>query len=482
MDRRGFLKLGAQLAAAGAVSGSALAAAEGAFASEVARATKFGSILDGAPSDSGIDHVVIVMMENRSFDSYLGWLAKDWQYWRDGRSRYGKNFAVVGNQSQTYTAPDGTQVQTAPHRKIAGPINVWEGCGHNDPGHGWDAGRAERDGGFLAAGSGNDVLALEYFRDFDLPVYAALARRFTIADHWFASVLGPTYPNREYHVSGQSGGHKDNYLPIVENGFQWTAIFDRLSAAGVSVCDYASDFPTFALFGPRSQPFLRTYDDFQTDAAAGNLPAVSYVEPHFVGDAENDDHPLADPRGGQLFIRDVLRTLVNSPAWNRSLLIINYDEWGGFFEHVPPPIVPDDRASTVDEDNFGQCGFRIPNFIVSPYALPNYVDHTQYDHTSVLRFLEWRFLGAPANGTQGNPANPWWLTTRDRNAKNLGRSLSKAAYDPELHFDVDMKLANPSSPCAPGDALVTGTHPFAEAVRAGYLDRIGLARQLSHVR
>ncbi len=482
MDRRGFLKLGAQLAAAGAVGGTAVSAAQGAFASEVERATKYGSILDGAPGESGIDHVVVVMMENRSFDSYLGWLGRDWSYWREGRSRYGKSFAVLGNINQTYSAPDGTRVKTAPHRVLAGPGNVWEGCGHNDPGHGWDAGRAERDHGFLAAGSGNDELALCYFREFDLPIYQALARRFTICDRWHASVLGPTYPNREYHLSAQSGGHKDNYLPLAEGGFQWPAIFDRLHTAGVSVADYASDFPTFVLWGNRVLPYLRTYDDFKTDAGAGRLPSVSYVEPYFLGALENDDHPLADPRAGQQFIRDVVRTLVQSDLWQRSLLIVNYDEWGGFFDHVAPPIVPDARSSPIDENNFGQCGFRIPNFIVSPYALRNYADHAQYDHSSVLRFLEWRFLGAPAYGTGGDPKHPWWLTAHDRHAKNLGRSLSKAAFDPALHFDIDMALQDPAPPCGQNAALVDGAHPFAAAVDQGYLDRVGLARKLAHVR
>jgi hypothetical protein len=100
----------------------------------------------------------------------------------------------------------------------------------------------------------------------------------------------------------------------------------------------------------------------------------------------------------------------------------------------------------------------------------------------VLRFLEWRFLGAPAYGTGGNPANPWWLTVRDRHTQNLGRSLSPAAFDPALHFDIDMPLADPSPPCAENSSTVDGTHPFAEAVHAGYLERVGLAHQLQHVR
>ena len=111
----------------------------------------------------------------------------------------------------------------------SGDDNPWRGCGHPDPGHGWDKGRAERVHGFLATGSGNDEFALSYFEAEDLPVYAHLAREFTVCDHWHASVLGPTYPNREYLLSGQSGGHKDNYLPIEEQGFTWATIIDRLA-------------------------------------------------------------------------------------------------------------------------------------------------------------------------------------------------------------------------------------------------------------
>ncbi len=480
MDRRGFLKLGAQLAGAGAVGGATVAA-QGAFAMEADRAAKFTSVLAGAPANSGIDTVVIVMMENRSFDSYLGWLNRDAKYIADGKSRFGSGFGVLGNIHQTFTAPDGKRVKTEPHGVNAGPINSWEGCGHPDPGHGWRAGRAERDFGFLASDSGNDPFALSYFQRTDLPIYAALSRRFTICDRWHAALLGPTYPNREYLLSGQSGGHKDNYLPLAEGGFQWPAIFDRLNAAGVSVADYASDFPPFILFGDRTAPYLRTLDDFHADAAAGTLAQVSYVDPSFIGDGENDDHPLADPRAGQLFIRDVVRSFTRSPQWKRGLLLVMYDEWGGFFDHIAPPVALDDRSSPIDDENFGQCGFRVPAIIASPRALHGYVDHTQYDHTSVLRFLEWRFLGAPANGPLGNPANPWWLTTRDRHARNLGRTLSSTVFDPNLHFDIDMHLAAPSPPCGQDAARVLGSHPFATAVEQGYLERLGAGRRLRHI-
>ncbi len=479
MDRRGFLKLGAQAAGAGA-AGTALTAAgitqaaDAAFAQERHRARRFGSILDGAPGESGIDTVVIVMMENRSFDSYLGWLGHEDKYLERGRSRYGANFGVIGSQHQTYRAPDGTMVDTAHHSLRAGPIDDFRGCGHPDPGHGWTQGRAERDGGFLDAGSGNDPFALSYFDGRDLPVYNKLAKRFTIADRWHASLLGPTYPNRLYLLSGQSGGYKYNYLPFAEDGYKWPAIFDRLQTHNVTVRDYASDFGPFLLFGSRSIPYMQTYSAFQADAAAGTLPNVSFVDPSFFGPTQNDDHPLADPRAGQQFILDTFRTFAQSPQWERGLFIVVYDEWGGFYDHVAPPVFADDLASTIDTENFGQAGFRVPAIIASPRSLPGFVDHAQYDHASVLRFLEWRFLGAPAHGPNGDVSNPWWLTSRDRNAKNLGRTLSHSAFNPDPGFDLNMTLAAATPACGVGGApLVTGKHPFAEAVASGYTDRIG---------
>jgi hypothetical protein len=120
------------------------------------------------------------------------------------------------------------------------------------------------------------------------------------------------------------------------------------------------------------------------------------------------------------------------------MFVLMYDEWGGFFDHVEPPLVPDDRASSQDANNFGQLGFRIPSVLASPYAPRNYVDHSLYDHTSILRFLEWRFLGAPPTGP-GRHGDKWFLTTRDRNANNFGASLRAGNPDPEV--DVEAPLA-----------------------------------------
>jgi phospholipase C len=478
MDRRQFLRHSAQLA--GAVTASSAlgwSALESAAALESQRREKFRSILELPASESGIDNVVIVMMENRSFDAYLGWLGHEARYLDAGRARYGSSFRVFGDQTLSYTAPDGTVHTTAHYPKRSAGPEIHRGCGHNDPGHGWDQGRAERDIGFLAEASGNDEFALATWRGNDLPVYRNLAERFTVCDRWHASLLGPTFPNREYLMSAQSGGHKDNSFD--PNGFQWEALFDRLLARGVSVHDYASDLPQTLLFGTRAQPMVRSIPDYFTDCAAGTLAQVSYLDPKFTEPNENDDHPLADFRFGQAFIRDAFAAYARGPQWKRGLFIVIYDEWGGFADHIAPPVVRDSMASSDDEENFGQAGFRVPAILASPRALPGFADHTRYDHTSILRLLEWRFLGAPAEGPGGSG---WWLTQRDRFANNAGRSLSADVFDPDPHFDLDVHIDPGTPPCAASGAGIEATHPLVAARDAGYFDHVAPAamRRLAH--
>jgi phospholipase C len=478
MDRREFLRLGAMGAGAAMLSGCD-------FRVPIPRPGRgpikpvHRSVLDASPSLSGIDTVVICMMENRSFDSYFGWLARDEQFIEQGLSRYGRNFTVNGDSHQVFQAPDGELVETF-RRSLSDEANNMRGCGFSDPGHGWDHGRAQRDGGFLAEGSRNDEFALSYFEENDLPFYNLLARRFTVCDQWHASILGPTYPNREYLLSGQSGGYKTNYLPIAEGGFQWETIMDRLAAANVPIAEYYSDLPPFLLFGSRMAPYLRAYSRFAEDAAAGTLPTVSFVSPSFGGGNRTDDHPHGDPRAAQMFVRDTFAALARGPQWEHSLFVLVYDEWGGFFDHVAPPLLPDLRPSTDDQENFAQAGFRIPAVLASPYALPGFVDHMLYDHTSILRFLEWRFLGAPPRGSSGRRGQ-WWLTPRDRYAHNAGEFLVRGGHDVEVGFDLDVDIAQPEPPC-PEDATAQTIAftddeltPFEIAYNRGYYDRLGVA-------
>jgi phospholipase C len=479
MDRREFLRLGAMAGVAGALAScsSGTSSARRLPASTTTTAPRLESVLDGAAADSGIDTVVVCMMENRSFDSYLGWLARDERYLERGRSRYGGKFAINGSSFQQFPGPGGKPVKTF-RRVLRDEPQRWRGCDHPDPGHAWDKGRAERDGGFLAPGSGNDDFALSYFEGQDLPIYDLLARRFTVCDRWHASLLGPTFPNREYLLSAQSGGYKTNYLPFAEGGFQWPNILDRLAAARIDVAEYSTDLPPILLWGSRMTRYSRKMDAFAADAAAGKLPSVTFVCPAFVGDNRSDDHPHGDPRAAQAFVRDAFAAFARSPQWERGLFVLTYDEWGGFFEHVAPPMLPDGRAAKNDADNFAQAGFRVPTVLASPYTQPGFVDHTLYDHTSILRFLEWRFLGAPARGP-GADGDKWFLTKRDRNANNIGESLVRAKPDPAVGFDLDVKIDPPDAPCvaaaSPSSSRDAPVGPFEVALHRGYYDHIGFA-------
>jgi phospholipase C len=402
------------------------------------------------------------MKENRSFDHYLGWLADDEAYLDAGRRLHGSGFSIDGRVHQTFYDPLGREAATRPAAYYESKEKVeTRGCTYGDPGHSWMNGRVQRDHGFLALGSGNDEFALTYYGATNLPVYAALARRFTVFDRWHASLLGPTFPNRQYLYSAQSEGLKTNpgldksLKGIVRGIYRAETIVERLGRAGVSTGYYYTNIPLLALWGTdRMAPFIQTLDRYFEDAAAGVLPRVVFLEP-FGGSEKysTDDHPWADVGIGQRWIREVFRAFVESPHWKSGAFIITYDEWGGFFDHVRPPVFADSRESKQDQDNFGQGGFRVPALIASPYARRGAVDHRLYEHTAILRFLQWRFLGAPPKGTGGGR---WSLTKRDRNAQNMGATLTTSQPDPSLGFDLSMRIPQPAPECTPEQVA---THP-----------------------
>jgi phospholipase C len=183
------------------------------------------------PRNLPIDHFVLLMMENRSFDHYFGWLSGE----------------ADGIQQQTYPNPAGQPVATR-HASTLGSGGVeWKGCGHRDPGHGWDSGRAQLAGGFLAQGSGNDEFALTYYNRGELGFIHEAARRYTLYDRYFCSILSSTWPNRYYKWSATAGGRKTNAPPVETRGNQWETIFDRALARGVSARYYNSDLPFSAV-------------------------------------------------------------------------------------------------------------------------------------------------------------------------------------------------------------------------------------------
>jgi phospholipase C len=405
------------------------------------------SNLPADPAANPIDHVVVLMLENRSYDTYFGWLEGS------------RGFLELG-LDLSYTDPDTGETLSPRHW-----APEYRRCGHPDPGHGWAAGRAQLAQGFLAGS--NDEYALAYYLPEDIQTHARLARQFTVFDDYFCSVLGPTYPNRLYAMSGWSGGYKSNYLPPQSpnpdhrTGYPWPSIFDRLEEAGISWGDYFVDLPSPGLFGPRTFHAFRHIEQFYADAKAGTLPQFTWIDPGYLGDQRTDDHPGgADTRASQAFVNNLVHSVVTGPQWSRTALFITYDEWGGFFDHVTPPRTDDDplaNAGNLEED-FGQRGFRVPMMAISPYSRKGYVHQDgPYDHTSILRFLEYRFGLEP-------------LTERDANARNIGEVFDYAQA-PRLHIGIE-QVETPtvfySSGCPSGEseeAALTDFDRYAEWLR-----------------
>ena len=437
------------------------------------------TVLDCLAADSPIDTIVIVMMENRSFDHWLGWLGADEGYFESGRSRYGKFFFIDANNQAVLEGPTGPEPT---HHMVGWDLlsNPYRGCDLSDPNHGWNAGRAQRDLGFLAPSANDDLLPIGYYEAADLAFTQHFVKRFTTFDDYHCSLLGPTWPNRHYLHGAQSGGNKSNAFPT--EAFAWPLIWEKLAAANVSAKYYYSDLPFPAVYGARMMPFMAPIADYYTDCANGTLPHVVMIDPAFSGNGQSDDHPLADVRNGQAFQRNIFKAFASSSHWEQGVYISTYDEWGGFFDHVAPPHFPDDRANAVDQDDFSQAGYRVPTVVASPFAHAGMVDRRTYDHASILRFIEWRFLGAPPEGP-GAPGDSWFLTRRDQYALNLGASLSGSLIDKDLHFDINLPIDPPSAPCGTASAglsvmarsvLEADDPAFDEAQWNTYLDRVGL--------
>ena len=316
------------------------------------------------------------MMENRSFDHYLGWLGGDEHYLERGRSRYGKKFTVDAKTDMAYVDAVGKLHRT--HHLVRGSAepHAFRGCGHPIPGHSWYEGRTELADGFLADGTGNDTYALGYYLADDLPLHAHLARRFTTHDRSFASLCAGTFPNRQYAYTAQSNGEREDPGLLRPGMFTTPTIFGKLREAGVPFTTYHTDIPLLALWGSEFDEFIKPVDDYFEECASGTLPNVVVVSPGFRGDLRTDDHSQGDVRLGQRFIREVFNAFATSPQWEGGLFILTYDEWGGFFDHVKPPILADQRATVDLNTSFGLAGFRVPTILASPYARPGFVETT----------------------------------------------------------------------------------------------------------
>ena len=406
LPRRGFLS-----AAAAATGGLAVACADQSVG--VPALSEQLSARLRHPASCGIEHVVLVMMENRSFDHFLGWLPQ-----ADGRQAGLTYFDASGTGHATYPlAPD------------------YQGCGHQDPDHSYQGARVEYNNGacdgWLRA---NDVFSIGYYRQDDLAFLGRAVPQWASFDRYFCSLLGPTFSNRVYQHAGQTDRLSDTPEPST-----LPTIWDRLAARGLAGRYYFGDVSFLSLWGPKYLPISRTHDAFFADCAAGTLPQVAFIDPAFLGEATGtgaDDHPFSDVRAGEAFLNRIYAAVTHSPAWARTVLFINFDEWGGFFDHVPPtagPLPDADRAAGSD----GLRGFRTPALLVSPFARRGRTSHTLYEHASLLRLIEWRWGLDP-------------LSVRDQTANNpaLELDFTRPRLDAPA-FDVPAVIGAPC-PANPG--------------------------------
>ncbi|HSP54454.1 MAG TPA: alkaline phosphatase family protein [Dehalococcoidia bacterium] len=352
-----------------------------------------------------LDHIVVLMQENRSFDSYFG------------RLRAFDPTLDVEAQPADASNPDPTNAGSPPIKAF----HQTALCATSDLNHSWPGTHQEWDNGTMdgftrANADARDPTgsrAMGYYDQTDLPFYYSFFDTFAIGDRYFSSLLGPTQPNRFFLYSGTSAGRVENGLPPGGNEFSQKTIFDLLDEANVSWKIYTSQFAYAAFFAyvrANSAGRLVNISNYYTDAAAGQLPQVAFVDPIFAGgkNEETDEHPPANVQVGQRFVADVVDALFKSPNWPTSAMFLVYDEHGGFYDHVPPPIAvpPDDIApASSPGDSFDRYGIRVPVAVVSPFAKKHFVSHVVNDHTSILRFIETRF-GLPSLTRRDAAADP----------------------------------------------------------------------------
>jgi phospholipase C len=410
-----------------------------------------GEVNDALP----FDHVVVVMMENHSFDCYLGMLPRHGQRRADGFTFNRRGVPINRNPLKGgYVLP-----YRATSECQASVTQNWNST-HKQINHG-------RMNGFAKTAPQSMV----YWTEKDLPFYYSLARTFTLANRWFCSAPCQTYPNRRFLLAGTAYGLISTDTSSLEdpppaNG----TLFDRLDQYGVSWKNYFTDLPGTGVIPsiPENNPEkLASVEQFHADCAAGTLPAVSFVDPEF-GVAGEVGGPLAEFFGvgdtlstqggdeenpqniqiGQSFVASVVSSVLSSPAWSRTLLVWLYDEHGGYYDHVPPPraIKPDSIPPKLGPDDYpgdyNLYGPRVPAAVVSAHSRPHAVDDTVCDHTSVLATIEAKW-NLPA------------CTYRDANAATLESFLDLK----RPRFPEPPKLASAPDPAPPGDPSCTTDDP-----------------------
>lgn len=355
-----------------------------------------------------IEHIVVLMLENRSFDHMLGYLTMN------------KNRDDV----EGLDAP-ANHTNTVPGSSIVRPIfPLTDGKAVLvDPGHHVDDVLEQVAGGEMSGfvanymrksgivrSPGDDKLVMGFYDENFMTVFDALAEEYVVCDHWFCSHPGPTYPNRFISLMGSTPSPENLDIGGNEAGtVKGDTIFDVLTEAGVSWNYVESNIAFLRMFDKYrvDEENIIQFEDWRKMAEAGQLPAVSWVDPNF-GDLEldgaaNDDHPPANVLKGQAVVQRVYEALTSDPIqWSKTLFIITYDEHGGFYDHVTPHGLNDSDDGPVvhkiHEDGQEFYGPRVPAFVVSPRVAKRTCSKTVFEHTSVLKTILVNFLGEDSIG------------------------------------------------------------------------------------
>jgi phospholipase C len=354
------------------------------------------SSLSAASASSGnnfpIKHIIVIVEENHTFDNYFG-------TYPGANGLSGALAQPAATNSTRLVKPFMINSTTV----VGDPCETWE-CAHQA----YDNGKMD---GFVAANGGSN-LTMGYFNPKLIPYYWDYASQFVLLDNFYTSIMTNSLPNHLYLIAGQSGGliHDSRYAVInftsssVHNStFYFKSVVDELDAKHVSWRYYAGDnsqlnnwnpLPAFTSFKANQSRMDNVVPtrQFSDDVGNGTLPSVSWIMP---STDQESEHPPYNISLGQSDVVSTINEVMQSSYWNSSAIFVTWDDWGGWYDHVPPPQV----------DAFGY-GFRVPCLVISPYARAGIVDHTQSDFTSILKFIETVYSLPP-------------LTARDAAASNM---------------------------------------------------------------
>ncbi len=408
-----------------------------------------------------IKHIVVLMMENRSFDQMLGYLTKAGMPDVRGLTGTESNPDGKGNDHAAFEwgpAETSFHLLEDPTGKILDPCHS-KGCvaqqltgGNQGFITNFLESRKDKNGNHVTIPAEYHALPMGHYGAQHLPMYDFLARNFAVCDAWHSSVPGDTWPNRLFALAGKEGPktlppllerieerfkhlmHQLEDAPIyaveaftrqlTEDQWRWYSHDPATLRAADEKYRHFGERDNFAFFDRQKVSILTelleepivTGSSFLDDAANGKLRSVSWIDPNFIDlkvleTASNDDHPPSDVRAGQSLVLETYEALRNSPQWEDTLLVIAYDEHGGFYDHVTPP-----RLDVDDGSGYATYGLRVPALLVGPRVV-RHVCHEQFDHTSIVKTILTRFAPQPQQAI----AN---MGRRVEHAPHLGVALS----------------------------------------------------------